>query len=175
MDNDGDLDILSGEYYDGEIKFYENIAEAGEPAYFDSPVSNPFGYDAEPIGQPEGIVFSPADLDGDGDIDLFVSGEENDPSKVYYYENKVLSSIDQKVLVKNKLTAYPNPVVDEFVELKSDLQIISVELISALGQSLNVKFSDGRVYFPQGLSAGQYVIKAELENGQEAIQRITKK
>jgi hypothetical protein len=65
IDNDGDLDLFTGEY-NGIIKFYENTGNASEPD-FAVPVQNPFGITSVyNIASP---AFS--DIDHDGDLDLF--------------------------------------------------------------------------------------------------------
>lgn len=66
IDNDGDLDLFSGEGY-GYIKFYENTGTPSE-ANFTDPVPNPFGLtEIKAFGSPE-IV----DIDHDGDLDVFI-------------------------------------------------------------------------------------------------------
>ncbi len=64
MDDDGDLDILVGQYY-GQISYYENVGNASTPS-FTAPVNNPFGL----VGG--GYIFMPniVDIDGDGDYDI---------------------------------------------------------------------------------------------------------
>ncbi|MDB3906059.1 T9SS type A sorting domain-containing protein [Crocinitomicaceae bacterium] len=64
MDDDGDLDLITGEYY-GQIKYFENLGSATSPL-FAAPVNNPFGL----VGG--GYIFMPnlADIDGDGDYDI---------------------------------------------------------------------------------------------------------
>ncbi len=65
IDNDGDLDLFVGEYY-GNMKFYENTGSVSLPN-FALPQQNPFGItQAYLLGIP-----SFADLDHDGDFDLF--------------------------------------------------------------------------------------------------------
>ncbi|RLD22162.1 MAG: hypothetical protein DRI54_08595 [Bacteroidetes bacterium] len=86
LDNDGDIDLMVGEYY-GNLQYFENVGTASEPA-FANPVQNPFGITRDStFSAPEF-----ADLDNDGDFDLLVSGyyEESDNSynsAFKYYEN----------------------------------------------------------------------------------------
>ncbi|KAH8067329.1 hypothetical protein JL721_7744 [Aureococcus anophagefferens] len=69
LDDDGDLDLVVGKY-DGALYYYENIGSAASPSYEAvNGSANPFdgidvGYNSAP---------ALADLDGDGDLDLFVS------------------------------------------------------------------------------------------------------
>jgi hypothetical protein len=66
VDGDGDLDLFVGEV-DGNVLFFENTGTATTPA-FAAPRTNPFGL------ADVGLRASPevADIDGDGDLDLFV-------------------------------------------------------------------------------------------------------
>jgi hypothetical protein len=64
LDDDGDFDILAGEYY-GNYQYFENLGSASVPI-FAAAQANPFGITAGyNISMPE-----LADLDGDGDFDL---------------------------------------------------------------------------------------------------------
>ncbi|MFH0867046.1 MAG: T9SS type A sorting domain-containing protein [Bacteroidota bacterium] len=78
IDDDGDLDIFTCEYY-GDLIYFENTGTSGTPL-FSNPVINPFG-----INSATDIRFpSFADLDDDGDLDLLTTeyyGVFN------YYEN----------------------------------------------------------------------------------------
>ncbi len=66
IDSDGDLDLFAGEY-EGNTKYFENTGTITQ-ANFATPVMNPFGIIAV------GYVGTPAfaDLDHDGDFDLFI-------------------------------------------------------------------------------------------------------
>ncbi|MCF4970141.1 VCBS domain-containing protein [Nostoc sp. CMAA1605] len=78
IDGDGDLDAFVGNS-DGNTLFYRNIGSAKAPQ-FDASITNPFGltdvgFDASPTF---------ADIDGDGDLDAFVSGVSGD---TFFYRN----------------------------------------------------------------------------------------
>jgi len=78
LDNDGDFDVLAGEYY-GNLNYFENTGSSSAPA-FAAPVVNPFGTSAGYILSMPVFV----DIDDDGDYDLLV-GEAY--GNMQFYEN----------------------------------------------------------------------------------------
>jgi len=84
LDGDGDLDILTGEYY-GAFKYFQNTGTPASPA-FALPTANPFGLDT---ALEEGFPAF-ADIDNDGDIDLLTT--EYYGAFKYYQNNGTLSS-----------------------------------------------------------------------------------
>lgn len=79
MDNDGDLDILVGDFY-GNFRYFENTGTVSSPVFAPSTL-NPFGLDSSSTTCFPDI----GDLDGDGDFDVLI-GTYN-PSTLRYFEN----------------------------------------------------------------------------------------
>ncbi|MBM3264708.1 MAG: VCBS repeat-containing protein, partial [candidate division Zixibacteria bacterium] len=84
LDKDGDLDLLSGEYY-GNFHYFENTGSSSAPA-FSATQTNPFGL--VDVGYSSAPAFG--DLDNDGDLDL-LSGEYY--GNFRYFENNSSPSI----------------------------------------------------------------------------------
>lgn len=75
LDGDGDLDVLSASPLDDKVAWYENVDGAG--AFAAQVVISSAGDGAASVGT--------ADLDGDGDLDVFAASRIDD--KLAWYEN----------------------------------------------------------------------------------------
>lgn len=84
LDADGDLDVISGDYY-GQIHFFENI----DGEYTDETASNPF----EGIDKGNRASAKLADIDGDGDFDLALSTYFG--RQIYFFENVGTAQVAQ--------------------------------------------------------------------------------
>lgn len=80
LDNDGDLDLISGTY-EGNFHYFENNGTASAPA-FSAYLINPFGL--AQISSADYNQVTLADLDQDGDFDIMAGDALGD---FYYFEN----------------------------------------------------------------------------------------
>ncbi len=79
LDDDGDLDLLGGVYYYGDLYYYENIGDSVNPN-FGAKQTNPFNI----VPGSHGFGIDVIDLDDDGDLDIITSDYYGD---FRYYEN----------------------------------------------------------------------------------------
>ncbi len=114
LDNDGDLDLLSGEA-NGNFKYFENIGSPEAPDY-DVVADNPFSL--ADIGGYSTPTF--VDLDGDGDLDI-MTGE--DVGDFYYFSNTGTNEAPAyAAAVQNAfgLTKTTNNSIHAFADLDGD-------------------------------------------------------
>jgi hypothetical protein len=111
LDNDGDLDLISGGYTG--LNYYENIGSA-EAALFQQ-IDNFFSN----LSTGQNPVTDLADVDGDGDLDLVTGFSENGTVKIYFNigteYNAEFSESDVLVIGDVGLYAYPH-----FCDLDAD-------------------------------------------------------
>jgi len=148
LDNDGDMDLLVGEY-DGSMQYFENTGSASAPQ-FTSPLSNPFG-----LVSTYGFAFPAfADLDSDSDLDLLV-GEVF--GAMQYFENDTTIGIADLSQTFN-LTLFPNPV-DNILHVESEEEINKIEIFNSVGENVITVENKVSQVALQHLSPGTYLVK----------------
>jgi len=161
LDNDGDYDAVFSGYY-GKIYFLENIGNAAEAQYIDRTDTSPFwGLSAGYYG-----TVSLADVDGDGDDDIFTHHYYSMFTSYYENTKKLVAGVP-KNNENGSLELFPNPVVTELnvefpgtVEGPMDYQILSVEGRSVLNGKLHNQASFNKYTInTEPLSPGYYLLK----------------
>ncbi len=167
VDGDGDIDILSSEYY-GNLVYFENTGSATGPQ-FASPVQNPFGLVVDSIA--EVIIPELADLDNDGDMDLFTFEDYGVP---HFYENTVNNPVSVKELIPAfELDVFPNPVQDKLV-IQTSEAVAQIEVIDLLGRRLEVLHPKKNTITLTHLHAGVYFLRVMGDNGDFVVKKIQK-
>jgi len=167
LDDDGDLDILAGQYYNTFV-YFENTGSATAPQ-FAAPVDDPFGivtYQLSGISVPQ-----LSDLDNDGDIDLFVVDEYG---VALFYENTVKNPVSIKeVAPAFELEVFPNPVHDKLV-IQTKEEIQQVEVIDLLGRTIKVFQATQKSIGLEDLHAGVYTLRVMDRKGDFVLKKIQK-
>jgi hypothetical protein len=145
IDNDGDFDLFIGDY-SGHIRYWRNDGTAQQAIFV--PVSNQWlSIDVGDYAAPEF-----ADMDGDGDYDLWVGRDAyntNDPGDVFYYQNNGTSQSPQFQFVRaNNFTLDAGPgcgpvLVDSDQDGDADLWYTNgtyLTLFNNVGSSINPNY-----------------------------------
>jgi Secretion system C-terminal sorting domain/FG-GAP-like repeat len=119
MDNDGDLDMLSGSFnyssYVGSFYYYENTGTTTAPVFV-APIANPFGLSSQIIIASPRLV----DMDNDGDFDI-MSGDAS--GAFNYYENTGTAAVPSFSAVQSNpfsLTNAGGVNIFDFADLDGD-------------------------------------------------------
>ena len=174
IDNDGDMDLLGTTVTipsDSMNHFYVHLNNPGadDKPSFGTVLESPFGLPST-FGEDQYLFPELVDIDGDGDLDLFVFLGTADELILQYYENSMISGVENNVL-SQAISIYPNPANDViYIQNDSPFQISKVELISLSGQTMKEVVPNGNAIDVSGLQPGVYFVKLNI-NGLEIIKR----
>lgn len=158
IDLDGDLDVVSAEYDYGDWYVYVNSGTPSAPA-FGAPSINPYGL----TQGGEFPMMDFADLDDDGDFDLFCFNY-NGQAK-YYQNNDPNASVDE---VSALVGLMPNPASDRVMVDLGTAGEWSVVVTNAAGQIVHQAVLDGESRLSLNTDAwpqGVYTVRAQSEWG----------
>ncbi|MEO7906677.1 MAG: T9SS type A sorting domain-containing protein [Saprospiraceae bacterium] len=167
VDCDGDLDIMTTEYY-GPFLYFMNTGTASAPAY-GSPQADPFGLVS--TGNFSFIAFG--DLDSDGDYDILSADYYGFYDGNYLYFKNELKTAISPVSLEDDLDVmlYPNPNNGQFT-IESDLPA-QIEIIDAIGRVVYAKhYHEGKeVINLDKEEDGIYAVKV-ISNGRQIVRQM---
>ncbi len=163
LDNDGDMDLLVGEYY-GVLQYFENTGTAAAPQ-FAAPQANPFGLSA--TYDSAFPVF--ADLDNDGDKDLLV-GEYG--GAMQYFKN-TSPGVGLSETPAFEMAMFPNPATTYF-DLSSDTEVSKVEIMDVSGKIVSQQLNPSSRVSVEALPTGAYLVKVYDRDEQAVVQKLYK-
>ncbi|MBU6345371.1 MAG: transporter substrate-binding domain-containing protein [Cyanobacteria bacterium REEB494] len=154
LDSDGDLDAIIGTG-NGTIRYYRNTGTSSKPSFTRlTSTDNPFN--AIDIGNNN--VPNLADIDKDGDFDLFMGAEDG---KVYLYRNNGNKTSPSFVIDNTgnpaqswKVNSNSKPV---FVDLNNDGNLDAV--IGSEDGNLQYQQQWNAVFIPEGETSGKFTVK----------------
>lgn len=158
LDSDGDMDVISASYNDNKIAWYENLDGLGNFGEQEIITTNANG--ASLVGF--------ADLDNDGDIDLF-SASRND-SKIAWYEHSPILDINTTNQID--FTLYPNPTSGKLT-IQSNETVNNIAVYTQLGQ-LIFSIKNKNEIDISSLNAGMYFIKIDDKRGITIVKKVIK-
>ncbi|MFI5204386.1 MAG: T9SS type A sorting domain-containing protein [Flavobacteriales bacterium] len=167
LDNDGDYDLLIGDYY-GDLHYFQNNGTAGAPVFGPEQI-NPFNLTNV------GYYIAPAfaDMDNDADLDLFV-GESY--GVLYYFQNMGGIGITETSSSAG-FSIFPNPSSQQVtINFNQLMREASIELSTLTGQPVMVVSAESTQQMQlniQHLPSGIYMASVKTSSG-NAVYRLVK-
>ena len=160
IDGDGLIDVISAS--ENNVSWYKN---SGNPNLKDGLFSSQHIISTDVI-LPWSV--NATDVDGDGDIDVFISDIET--NEIIWYENTGTLTVDENTLTD--FSIYPVPT-DNILNVSSKTNISTIEIYNNLGQ-LVLANSNQNTMNVSNLSHGFYFCKVKDENGDVGLKKVIK-
>jgi hypothetical protein len=162
MDKDGDLDLFGGP--SGGGFYYENTGNAASPNYPNLSAATPV--DSIPLNLNNANQFTFADMDSDGDLDVFawVTPSGGYDYNFLYYENldTTINTNTASIPSEHDLTIYPNPTTG--ILMFNRPMIGQLRCYNQLGQVFVDKELQGDMWVDlSALEKGVYFMAIETE------------
>ena len=175
LDNDGDLDLLTGQvdydfgigYSNSSIAFHENTGTAILPS-FEQPVVNPFGITLPTDELDEYPRLSATDIDADGDLDLMVITSIG----LLFLENDGPSSVAQHD-PNLQISLAPNPTTG-IVQLSGTALAAQIEISTVLGRRITTMTNSPQRIDLSAQPKGTYLVKVITEDQRFRVFRLQK-
>ncbi|HLP11974.1 MAG TPA: T9SS type A sorting domain-containing protein [Flavobacteriales bacterium] len=169
LDGDGDIDILSGGYYDaGNFYYFENSGTPTAPS-FGPAVTNPFNLLPIPnlVNWPDMV-----DLDNDGDMDIMCGTYSGD---FYYYEQVIFTSVNE-ITHSIHVSAFPNPATEKITIECSKSIADKISLCDATGKEIETFVPQASLVNinMQHYTPGVYMVRVLSKNETNIIKIIKK-
>jgi len=153
MDNDGDMDVLSASSVDDKICWYENTDGTGIFG-LQQVISN---------SADSALDVRAADIDGDGDLDvLSASAIDNE---VCWYENMLISGIED--ISNSGFSIYPNPTIGKitFNNTQTNIQLLRVVTLTGKTVFEKKEVLPGETIDISALPSGVYILNIRTDEG----------
>jgi hypothetical protein len=152
LDNDGDMDVLSANFNDAEIVWYENTNGAGS-----------FGLAQVISTTAQGASFvSTADIDNDGDMDVLSASYNN--SSFNWYRNSLISTGVNDVANKNFMAVYPNPTTSILtIDIQEKINVLTI--VDITGKSVETFIPTQNTVDVSDLVKGIYFLQIQTNTG----------
>ncbi|MBK8699556.1 MAG: T9SS type A sorting domain-containing protein [Saprospiraceae bacterium] len=169
LDQDGDIDALGGEFRDSStLTYFENVPLSNGKSHFLEPTFTLFGM---PFAEVDENLFFPAlaDLDGDQDLDMFITRGKDEGFLLEYYRNDQFSGTSGNELF-DAIEISPNPAKNEVnIINKSHFQIDRLNIYNSYGVLIYEFANHPDRIDLKPLSDGIYVL--EVFSGKTSIRK----
>ncbi len=157
VDNDGDMDIVSGSLLDNKVAWYENVDGQGD--------FGPQQVISVDVGNINGMYVT--DFDSDGDIDVLSTSAEI--GRITWHKNTLIDplSVNEFSNNANAIKVFPNPVKDElFFETNQNIEKVTVyNLDGKMIKEFKAESSFLTKVDVKTLANGLYFMKIQTANG----------